>query len=562
MIEVELPNGDIVEFPDGTSRDVMQKAIAGHQGIKTNDGEPGWLYQNVIGHGAVDTPGERLGELIRGAGAATARGIADVPAMPANIAQIGAKGVEKALGMEKPSAVSRALDKLPDTRGLLAKVPIIGPESQYVAPGKAGEFVATAGEFAGGAGAAAGPKALIRYGAIPGLVSEGAGQAAREFMPEAEPYARAAAAIGASLAATPKPTRYGKGVLKADDEAVDAANYLAARGVKPTAGQVADSSGLMKMEGSLNATKSQQEAFTQAALRTAGNATAKRATPKVLRQTQDDLTDGMNRILNFDAPIPQNVGQKAMTVADDYFTGTAGRDLPVALRKVSEELIDVASNPQTVLIPAKTLRKWRTELGRYTTSPQEMTKDAAHALREVIDDITESALVKAGRTDDIAALADLRTKYRNFLAVADASSRGGREGARGLISPERLDTASKRVMGRLNTAVGKGTEVPELSRKGISTIGAAPTVSAGGVRDVLTPVTASLGMGGAGVAGGLAMSNPLAAASLGTAGLLAPIIGRKAVNSGLIQSILMDAGNLAKPAAGVAPGLLGYLSQN
>ena len=57
------------------------------------------LYENVIGSGEVDTPGERLGQYIRGGTAAVARGIADVPALPANLAQLGAMGVEKALGM-------------------------------------------------------------------------------------------------------------------------------------------------------------------------------------------------------------------------------------------------------------------------------------------------------------------------------------------------------------------------------------------------------------------------------------------------------------------------------
>ena len=125
------------------------------------------LYENIIGSGEVDTPGERLGQLIRGAGAATARGIADVPALPANLLQLAASGYEKLTGAEEPSAVSRALEALPDTREMLAAVPVIGPESQYVAPGTAGEYISTIGEFAGGAGLSAGPKAMIKYGAVP-----------------------------------------------------------------------------------------------------------------------------------------------------------------------------------------------------------------------------------------------------------------------------------------------------------------------------------------------------------------------------------------------------------
>ena len=73
------------------------------------------INENLIGRGAVDTPGERLGELIRGGGAATARGMADVPAIPANLAQLGAMGYEKATGAELgSSAMSRGLAALPE----------------------------------------------------------------------------------------------------------------------------------------------------------------------------------------------------------------------------------------------------------------------------------------------------------------------------------------------------------------------------------------------------------------------------------------------------------------
>lgn len=154
------------------------------------------LYENVIGSGEADTPGEKLGQYIRGAGAATARGIADVPALPANIAQLGAIGVEKAFGMEEPSMVSRGLAALPDTRSMLSAV--TGGESEYQAPGKIGEYISTAGEFAGGAGASAGPRAMLQYGVVPGIASEAAGQATEGTA--AEPYARFAAGLFAPVA--------------------------------------------------------------------------------------------------------------------------------------------------------------------------------------------------------------------------------------------------------------------------------------------------------------------------------------------------------------------------
>ena len=507
------------------------------------------LYENIIGSGAVDTPGERLGQYIRGGTAAVARGIADVPALPANIAQLGAMGVEKALGMEEPSMVSRALGALPETREMLAAIPVIGPESQYQAPGLLGEYISTAGEFAGGAGGMAGPRAMLRYGAVPGVASEAAGQATEGTV--FEPYARAGAGIGASILATPRPSSVGQTVKGIDTERAEAAETLMRQGIKPTAGQVLDVESLMRVEGTLGPTSSQLDDFTKAALRTAGNDTASRATPNVLRATQKKITDGMNDILDFDAPIGQTSGQRALQISDDYFAGTPGRELPVALRNISDELADLATRPGGATVPAQTMRKWRTNLGLYTTSKQEMTRDAAHALRNLVDDISEETLKRLGRADDVATLADLRTKYRNFLTIADASTRGGREGASGLLTPERLSTASKRVMGRMNYATGRATDLAELSRRAEMIIGAVPSVKPGGLRDVAT--AAGLGTAGAttGFMGG-GIPGAIAGAVIGGA---APTIGSATMRSGPVQSTIMQPSQFLRSTA-TLPGLL------
>jgi hypothetical protein len=202
-ITVDAGDGRIIEFPDVETANNFFASQGKADEAAPTQAQPersfgDMLYENIIGSGEVDTPGERLGQLIRGAGAATARGIADVPALPANLLQLAASGYEKLTGAEEPSAVSRALEALPDTREMLAAVPVIGPESQYVAPGTAGEYISTIGEFAGGAGLSAGPKAMIKYGAVPGAASEAAGQATEGTA--AEPYARMAGAFFAPMA--------------------------------------------------------------------------------------------------------------------------------------------------------------------------------------------------------------------------------------------------------------------------------------------------------------------------------------------------------------------------
>ena len=513
------------------------------------------LYENVIGSGEVDTLGERLGQLIRGGTAATARGMADVPALPANIAQLGAAGVEKLFGMEDPSMVSRALDALPDTRGLLSSVPVIGPESQYVAPGLLGEFVSTAGEFAGGAGLAGGPQAMLRYGVAPGVASEGAGQLTegREFRGvDLEPIARTAAGIGTAIAAAPRSATYTRGGTP-DELAM--ANRLGEAGVLPTAGQVSRSKPLMRLEDTLGPTDQQLDDFTAAALRTTGNATANRATPTVLRSTQNTITDGMNNILrNVDVPITPQLGQRVADVAQDYFLGTAGRELPVSLRKIGDELIDAATSPGGAsTIPAERLRQWRSTAGAYTTSSNDLAREAAHALRGLIDDASESALTALGRADDIGRLATYRNQYRNFLALADASTKGGSDAARGILTPERVSSASTRVVGKQNRATGRGTDLTQLSNDALAMIGAAPTVSPGAFRNVAL-AGGGAGMGGAAGFGVGGFPGAMIGAGIGAG---APVATQAFLRSNAVQNFLNNPSAMMQSA----PALPGLLSQ-
>ena len=151
------------------------------------------------------------------AGAAVLRGMADIPALPANIAQLGAMGVEYLRGQELGSSgASKFLDELPDTRDMLASVPMVGPASQYKIDSTLGDYVSTAGEFAGSAAGGSGivqagkkalgyaPKAMnvvrdFATGTASGLGSEAAGQALKGT--EYENAARIIGGIASPLAA-------------------------------------------------------------------------------------------------------------------------------------------------------------------------------------------------------------------------------------------------------------------------------------------------------------------------------------------------------------------------
>jgi hypothetical protein len=517
------------------------------------------LYENIVGSGDVDTPGERAGELIKGGAAAITRGFADVAALPGNAQQLvmqGSNWARAKIGLDpinpEDSAVGRLVNSIPtseNTRGWLSAA--TGGASEYRAPGTAGEYISTVGEFAGGAGLATGPGTMIRYGAVPGLASEGAGQFTEGTA--AEPWARAVAPIAAGMALTTRPN-----AASGADERAAAARRLQKRGVNPYAGQVRDSEGLMRAEGTLAPTPGQLNQFTRAALRETGyKGPSMRATPGVLAKQESAITGRMNKIVDIDVPITPKLGQEVMRVADDYLGSTPGQTLPPKLRNVATEILDAASNPSAAPLSGARLREWRTSLGRYTTSGDEAVRDAAHDLRSVIDEATTDALTALGRTAEVAELNQLRTQYRNLLVVADATTRGGRGGASGVLTPERVSTSAKRVFTRKSYAMDRATGLAELARDAEMIIGAAPAVKPGGVRDVVN--TGMMALGGATV--GAQAGSPWMALGGAAAGAAAPTLGRELARTGLMQSAIMQPQNALAGPVSVAPALLGLLGR-
>ena len=149
------------------------------------------IYENVIGSGAVDTPGERAGELIRGAGAGLVRGAAELVGLPGTIGGLMDVGAQK-LGLlpadMPPSPVFSATSGA-GIRDVLSGA--TGGATEYVAPGFAGRVAGTAGEFIGGGSG-------LGMGAAAGLGSEAFGAATEGTA--AEPYAKLVGALAGGLA--------------------------------------------------------------------------------------------------------------------------------------------------------------------------------------------------------------------------------------------------------------------------------------------------------------------------------------------------------------------------
>ena len=512
------------------------------------------IYENVIGSGEVDTPGERIGEAINEMGRAffpgVARGAAEMAGIPGTVSDLLDVPFER-LGL------------LPSVDGLSDGNPLSGAAlrgymsdatngaTEFRSETVPGRVAGTVGEFIPGA-TGAGARGLLGFGVIPGIASETAGMAAEGTA--AEPYARLAGGLlgtvlggGMTGATNARPRPIGSNA-----EQQRLAAYLQRQGVQPTAGQTSGSNLLRRMEGTVTPRVDQLEDLTTAAMRSIGSQEA-RATPQALRDAAARIGQVMDDSLQGVSFQPtQAMAQMADDVVDQYLQMAPASTVVPRVRNIADEIIEAATNPAAPSIDLSTLRVWRSALGRMTQSSDEATREAARSLRALIDDATDAALVSAGRDSDIQALSQAREQWRNYLAVSDAATRVGSES--GVLSPTQLNQAVIRTQGRQNYATGNGTDLMETTRAAGQILRPMPTVEAGGIRRL--PYVGELGASGGGAAAGYALGNVPGAIIGGLLGATVPTAGQAAMRSRTVQSLLMDPTLSAAVASRSAPGLL------
>ena len=504
------------------------------------------IYENVIGSGAVDTPGERAGELIRGAGAGFARGAAELVGLPGTVSGLMDVGAQK-LGLlpadMPPSPVFSALSGagLREAAGAAT-----GGATEYRAPGVAGQYAATIGEFLPGAlGGGAGT--ALRFGVAPAVASETAGQAAEAagLGETGQTISRLVGAVGGGMLAS-RP-----GAFVGDDETARMANVLRDAGVDVSTGQGTGSQALMRMEGRLAPTNQQLDDFTAATMKMLGS-DAKVATPTNLAATQKSIVDQMDNAVSGVTIIPSATqAQAAVDVAANYIARVPAVQLTPRIRGIANEIKALAAAGKDV--PLSRLKEWRSDIGTFTVSNDAATRQAAHSLRTLIDDMTDAALIAAGRDTDIAALAKAREAYRNFIGVRDAATRAGAEG--GILSPTALNQSMIRAQGRENYAVGSTTPMADFTRSAAATLRPAPTVLPGGQRSISEALPLALAsMAGAGSYG--AGLGPIGIGLAAAGGALAPSVGQMAMRSAPAQAMLRDPLGTLTQIGRTIPGLL------
>ena len=553
--------------PEDQQRTVDE--IAAQMGISAQSAKPegdfrlGGFRENFIGEGAVDTPGERVGEFIKNLGGTVAdtaasgatglaRGAAELVGLPGTIGNLMDMGFEKiglipegaAEGIQSPLSGAALRDYMSSATG---------GATEYVGEGVPQRIAGTVGEFIGGGAGA-------KLGTIGGAGSELAGMATEGTA--AEPYARVAGAIAAPVgvgALKKAISPMGGQITPSRQQALDT---LRSEGVTPTAGQAVGGTAAQNQlyrEASTAVGRARSEQalgdFTKAVMRRIGS-TASRATADALEESATRIGKVFNDVVDGVSVMPSRDNLISMNNALKTYKQLAPKSTAAPIFKnVQKALNQSAVSGQA--IPADVLKTWRSTMSKLTKSSDAAMREAAIESLEAIDDAINASLIAARKPEAIAQLREARGQYRNLLAIEDAAKRADVEG---VLSPLQLRSALI-TQGRRRYVQGKGdlgpiTRAASDVLKPLPNSGTQQRLSAGQM------LPGAAGGTGAGLgAAGLGL-DPLTATAVGAATAVAPSVRNRFLASGAgqryFQNQLMQQARplLDKQLVRTAPGLL------
>lgn len=407
--------------------------------------------------------------------------------------------------------------------------PSIQQAAEYQPQTLAGEYAQTAGEFLPGAVfTPGGPLARIGMGVLaPAVASETAGQIAQaaDLGPTGEAIARVGGAVFGPSALSGAARRIISPTGGANAARMQAADVLEQAGIPISAGQRTGSTLLRAAEDTLQPSTEQLEGFTRAAMRSIGSqadtasADALEEAAKRIGGVFDDVARGVDAV-----PTPGS-GQQFASIANTYrqLAPTSGR-API-VDNIADAVQDAIDKGRQ--IPAETLMTWRSRLSRLTRSNDTATREVATDALEALDDMMNSALQAAGRSDDVARLAEARRQYRDFLAIERAAAQRSENAAVGILSPQAVEGALS-AQSRRQLVRGQRGDLGSLATSAGAVLRPSSATLPGGVRALqgaIPAATAALGFGLGGFGGAI----------LGAA---APSIGRAAINTRPVQAYL------------------------
>lgn len=412
---------------------------------------------------------------------------------------------------------------------------LTGGATEYEPQTTAGEYAGTVGEFIPGAAAFGGlnPGNLARFGVLPGLASEGAGQLTEGSA--IEPYAR----LGAALVAPALPAMASRAIspISVAPERLAAAEVLKREGVRPTAGQVSGSNRLRYMESEMGGNKAAQmlddqaEAFTSAAMRKAGG--SGRATPENMKALNDRLSKGFNEISARNTLKADKGLMDDMNAAIKEYGTVLESEQRKIVSNIAQDIVDRFKSGKGTL-SGKEYQTIRSRLSKRSNNAGKDTElgNVFRDLRNALD----RAMDRSIKPEDAGKWAQLRREYGNMKTLERAATGAGENAALGLISPARLRMAA--TSGRQGAyARGEG-DFSELSRAGNALMTPLPnsgTASRLSARNLGSSVSTLLGSGA-----GAATAGAPGAIMGALAGSMVPAVAGRGLMSRPVQSYLLN----------------------
>ena len=483
-IEVELPDGSIAEFPDGTADATIKTALAKYMQrtpTRTANANPFDEFDTKGGVGRfavpiLPEPPGMIEDVVKSAGAGLVRGAAGMVGLPGTVETLGRMGINagaKALGYQPPVSPQNVIPNGGDVENAIK--PLTG--ELYQPKTAMGRYARTIGEFAPGVVFPGGLAQKVLGNVVgPAVMSEAAGESTKGTA--LEPWARVGGAlVGGHLANVPG-RAYTPVATSAERQA--AVRTLRNEGVTAlSAGEVTGSKPLRYLEqhasdipfsGGRSHAMSEQagEQFTRAALRRAG-IVADRATPDVIDTAFTQIGQRFDALAQAStARLNQPDAARMIAAMRNYERLTPPGNQSGAIRQFLNDIVQHAGNP----IPGPVYARYRSQIEADARALQRSDPLAAETLRTIrttLDDAVERGMPAAQRGD----WREVRNHYRNMLVLERAISGAGENAALGLISPAALRTATKTLHGTRNYVRGNG-DYSDLARSGVAVMSPLP----------------------------------------------------------------------------------------
>lgn len=556
MIEIELLDGSIAEFPDGTSNDVIKGALQKRFMTSQRQSNPNeGLAYGQPPEGMVLNPETGQMEDLRSEAN---------PNIPQGGLNAAALGVGQGLGFNFLDEATAGLSAVTggDYSYDLARMREAERRAQEDNPveyygGQVGGALGTgAGMAAGGMSLGANavkagwslPKVMAASGAeglgLGGVYGFGAGEGIEDRLERSETGAQWGLGLGAAtpaiVAGASKLAEKAISPFKTSPERIAAANYLQQEGVPLTAGQKTGSDWLRYRESELGGAKAAQvmddqaRAFTDAAMRRAGGSGL--ADSDNLSSLYGSLSQGFDDVSSRNAlQLDRGLAQDMLGTLSEY-----NRVLPAEQRQILGNIASDIGDRIKAGNGTMTGRDYQTIRSRLTkraTNVRGSDNELAGAYRGLRDAL-DSAMERSINPADAGKWGELRRQWGNLKVLEKAANGGGEDAAIGMISPARLRMAAS--SGRQGGYARGAGDFDKLAKAGQALM--TPLPNSGTAQRMAAQGIAAAIMGGVGSAG----AGP-AGLALGLAG---PAVAGKALMSGPVQRYLSNqAGGQASPLA-------------